>query len=404
MAVAITATEQDVYPPRVLVSVTGLTIGDAVEVYRVVGGERTLVRAGSDDSVTDTSFLRVDAEVPFSVPVSYVAVVNGTDEYTTTPDTYTLTGGLPVVTDAISGLAAEAKILAWDEKRYNRPSSVFQVGGRNVVVADDWGQFEGTVEFVTEETSSRDNLMTTLTDATEGVVQIRQPGGYDGVDSYVSVIGASERRHSQDGSDQRRIISVDAVETDSWAPSLEGRGFTLQDIADAYAGTEATVLIKEWAFASTTESWTNGGSGTLTRVASPSEAGDGSLQAAGGSAMFGPQWAVAGGIPVVASYRLFSTTSQSINMIAFFYDSVGTLIDSTSNFSGPTIPASTWTTVSLETETPSNAAEFALRVSCDSATPTFQMDWARLDEVVGEMTNLSNDFATLLDIAQADWS
>ena len=45
--VEVTATEQDVYPPRVLVSVTGVPLGSSLEVYRVVGADRTLVRAAS---------------------------------------------------------------------------------------------------------------------------------------------------------------------------------------------------------------------------------------------------------------------------------------------------------------------------------------------------------------------
>lgn len=236
MAVAITATEQDVYPPRVLVSVTGLTLGDAIELFRVVGGERTEVRAGTSSSVTDTSFLTVDAELPFGVPVSYVAVVNSSTEYSTSATTYTLNGGKPVLTDAISGLAAEVVIRAWDEKRYNRQSSVFRVGGRNVVVSGDSGMFEGSIELYTETTSSRDNVMELLVDATEGVVQLRQPGGYDGVDSHLAVTGVSERRFSQDGTDERRLITIDAVEVEGWAPALEARGFTYADLENLYTG------------------------------------------------------------------------------------------------------------------------------------------------------------------------
>lgn len=236
MTVTFTADEQDVYPPRVLLTAAGLTLGDSVDIYRSVGGERTAVRAGSSDAVTDTSFLTVDAELPFGTPVTYVLVVNDATEYTAGPTTYELPGGKVAVTDAITGQAAEVVILAWAEKAYGRQSSVFQVGGRNVVVAGPVVGFESTIELVTQSTSARDSLVDVLRDATEGIVQIRQPGGYDGVDSYVAVTSFTERRHSQDGSDPRRIIAVQAVEVDPWAAELEATGYTLQDIADAYTG------------------------------------------------------------------------------------------------------------------------------------------------------------------------
>ncbi|SCF06632.1 hypothetical protein [Micromonospora mirobrigensis] len=234
--VVLSAVAQDVWPTRVLVSLTGITVGSSVALYRVVGGERTLVRAGIGSTVTDKSFLRVDAELPFGEPVSYVAVVNGTTEYTTAPVTYALDGGKVAVTDAITGNAAEVVITAWDEKSYERQSSVFKVGGRNVVVSGDIGMFEGDIELLTETDSARENLTELLTNATEGAVQIRQPGGYAGVDSYAVVTRVAERRFSQDGSDQRRYFTLSVAEVESWAPAMEARGFTLQDIANAYTG------------------------------------------------------------------------------------------------------------------------------------------------------------------------
>ena len=247
MVVALAATEQDVWPPRVLLSLTGLTVTDAVELYRETGGERTLVRAGTDDSVSDTSFLRVDAELPFGVPVTYVAVVNGADEYTAGPDTYTLPGGKVALSDAISGLAAESVILSWPDKTYDRDASVFRVGGRNVVVSGDLGGFTSTIELLTESTSAVASVMELVAEATEGVVQIRQPGGYDGVDSYLAVTSATERRWSQDGSDDRRVVALAVTEVEGWAPALEARGFTLQDVADAYDGLTLDDLADDYA-------------------------------------------------------------------------------------------------------------------------------------------------------------
>jgi hypothetical protein len=243
----LTAVEQDAYPPRVLLSLTDLVLGDSVELYRVVGGERTAVRAGADDAVTDSAFLRIDAELPFGVPVSYVAVVNGADEYTAGPTTYTLPGGKVAISDAISGDAAEVVIMAWPDKQYARQSSVFRVGGRNVAVLGELGMATGEIELYTETTSGRDNLHALLASATEGIVQIRQPGGYDGIDSYQAVLAVTERRWSPDGTDQRRTHILSAAEVEAWAPALEASGFTLQDIADAYDGLTLNDLAGDYA-------------------------------------------------------------------------------------------------------------------------------------------------------------
>lgn len=228
-------TEQDSWPPRVLLTVTDLIAGDAVELYRVVAGARTLVRAGADGDVEDVSFLRIDAELPFGVPVHYVAVVEG-EEYASAPVTYVLDGGKVALSDAVSGLAAEVIIAAWPERDWVRDATTFRPAGRNVVVAGPLGQYEGQVELYVESWSSGENLLALLRGATQGIVQVRQPGGYNGVDAYWAVLGATERRLSQDGSDDRRMWVLDVAETDPWAASLEARGTTLADLADAYEG------------------------------------------------------------------------------------------------------------------------------------------------------------------------
>jgi hypothetical protein len=245
-AASISVLTQDVYPPRVLVSVTDLTLGDAVALYRQVSGVRTLVQAGAVDAVTDPSFLRIDAQLPFGVPVSYVADVNGV-EYSTAPVTYTLPGGSVVISDAIGGLAAEVRIGAWPEKAHDLAATVFRPGGRNVIVSGDFGQWEGDLEFYTETTAAAEQLRLVLAAATQGVVQMRQPGGYDGVDSYYAITSYRERRYSQDGSDQKRLHVVHAAEVDGWAPALAAGGFTYADLAAAYTGLTYANLAADYA-------------------------------------------------------------------------------------------------------------------------------------------------------------
>jgi hypothetical protein len=244
MAVAIVVTEQAVYPPRVVVAVSGLTPGDELVVYREQAGDRTIVRAGGPITIVDPGFITVDSEMPFGVMVRYVAVVNGVDEYASSLDTYTLPGGNAVLSDAISGRSAEVQISADGGRSYGRDSARFRVGGRNLVVSGPWSAGgEGSYELFLINTVARDNLMALLATATEGVVQLRQPGlsaatgdPYDGVDAYLAVDGAKEARWSQDGSDPRRLITIDFAEVEGWSADLQSRRFTYGEVESFYAG------------------------------------------------------------------------------------------------------------------------------------------------------------------------
>lgn len=232
---ALAVTPQDSYPPRNLISVTNLIVGDSVSIYRQVLGVRTLVRAASDTSVTDTSFLRVDAEFPFGVPVSYVADVNGV-EYTTSAVTYDLPGGNVALSDAISGGSAEVIIGEWPEKDYAKPFTGFQVAGRNIVVSNELGQFTGTVTLLTTTQSQRENVENLLATATGGIIQVRTADAvtYDDVDGYLSVTGYRKRRVTDNYADKERLFDLDVLEVDGWPATQEATGFTLQDIADFY--------------------------------------------------------------------------------------------------------------------------------------------------------------------------
>jgi hypothetical protein len=232
MAVSITAVEQNSYPSRVLVSVTGLTLGDRVEIYRIISSERTLIRGGLNESTADTSFLVVDAELPFDLPLNYLALVNGTDSYASGSLTPMLDDArYDVVTDAISGNAAQAIRTAQPEWDYDNNVSVYQVAGRNIVVSNGVGQYTSEIEFFTAAGTSSENFKEVLRLATNGVVQIRDSMGSS---DYVAVTSTKEQRYSNDRTDERRFFTLQVVEVDGWAPGLEARGFTLQDIHDYY--------------------------------------------------------------------------------------------------------------------------------------------------------------------------
>lgn len=237
---------QDTWPPRVLVTVTDLSIGDNVTVYREVLGERTALRGGATISAADPSLVVLDAELPFGVPVTYVAVVEGSD-FGADPLNVELAGGKVALSDAITGNAAEVVIMAWPEKAKSRRSTVHVAGGRNIVVAGQRAGWNGIIEIFTETESSRLSVDDLLETATSGVLQIRQAGPYFGVDSYISVLSDTEKRWSQDGSDERRTWALDAVEVEAWAASLEPAGYTLEDLAEAFAGQTLTEIAATYA-------------------------------------------------------------------------------------------------------------------------------------------------------------
>lgn len=232
-AAVIALNVQDVWPPRVQVVLTGLTIGDSVTVYRVVAGQRTAIRGGVD-AVTDTAFVLIDAELPYGVPVNYVAVVAGTAEYESATATYVLTGGKVALTDAITGQAAEVMVGAAGDLTNGRDSARMRVAGRNVVVTGPAGQPEGSYELFVQSTTAYDNLIGLLENATEAVVQLRGPGGYDGLNAYLVVDNWTTRRWLQDGKKEERLVTIEFAQVDGWASALTARSFTYQDVMDAY--------------------------------------------------------------------------------------------------------------------------------------------------------------------------
>ena len=237
-AATLTVTEQNVYPPRAGIAMSGMTLGDQLDIYRVVAGVRTLIRGGHVDQVTDPGYFVVDAELPFGIPVSYVAVINGTVEYISATTTYSLPDDHPVLTDAITGLSAEIVIMAADDKVYSRDSARFRVGGRNLVVSAPFGQAEGRYQLFFETTVGRENLMDLLESATEGVVQLRTAltGVYEDEDAYLAVDQITVSRYSQDGSDPRRLVTIDYAEVEAWADELLATGFTYGDVEAFYSG------------------------------------------------------------------------------------------------------------------------------------------------------------------------
>lgn len=231
----LTLTALDTYPPRVSLAASGLYDGATVTIYRTAAGsgDRTAVRGAEGRIVTTDALLVEDAEAPFGLLLTYTLEVDGVD---IDQETLTLVLDKVALSDAINGNAAEVVVTAWPEKSRTRNATVFSVGGRNIVVTGERGQFTSTLEVFTETLSARENLLDLLDNATSGIIQIRQGGAYSGVDGYLAVLSDIEKRWSQDGSDERRTFSLDVAEVGPWAEGLEAAGFTYQDVADAYTG------------------------------------------------------------------------------------------------------------------------------------------------------------------------
>lgn len=236
LGAGLTAVEQDIWPPRMLVSATGLGIGDAVTIYRTVGSTRTALRGATEVTADDPALVVVDAELPFGTPIAYTLAVDEVDVASTATAAHTLVGGKVAITDAIEGTAAEVVVTAWPTKRRERQASTYRVGERTVVVSGPLGSATSDIEILTETDTARTNLESLLEDATGGIVQIRQVGGYGGVDAYLATLGVVEARMSQDGTDQRRLITLAVAEVEAWPDTYTARGYTLADIATAYTG------------------------------------------------------------------------------------------------------------------------------------------------------------------------
>lgn len=237
----ITAVEQGTYPPKITLTVTGVTPGDAVTIRRHAVGvvDDVLVRTADDLVMIDTSIVLTDGEQPFGTTLTYLLYVDDVYQGSSAPLVSTLDGGKVALSDAISGAAAEVVIRTWSARKSDRVSSVFAtIGGRRTVLVS--GQPQGatsTITLFTETATARDNLRTLVDSATSGILLLRAPESkYTGVDCYIGILSISETRFSDDGSDDRRLWDLEIVELSGWADSLTTAGASWQDVIDVYAG------------------------------------------------------------------------------------------------------------------------------------------------------------------------
>ncbi|MEV4350966.1 hypothetical protein AB0J83_41445 [Actinoplanes sp. NPDC049596] len=250
MVVATSATEvTGVYPPRALVSVTGMTAGQMIDVYRVVGGAMIPIRGGHLDATDTDTLVITDSEAPFGVPVFWRTRVNKNSPSYFDRDSSPLTITLPVNTargqrevvlsDAITGNAAEVVITAWQSKRYEPDVTVYRVGGKNRIItgASLTGQFTADIRVRTFSRTSEMNLLNLIDTRTSGILQMRRSVSDGTLDEcYFSVLSFDVERRSQDRTDGRRDFVMSIAETDGWPFKFTAKGFTYADLAAKYAG------------------------------------------------------------------------------------------------------------------------------------------------------------------------
>lgn len=233
----IAATGQAVFPPRVLVSVTGMLADDIVTatIYRVAAGVRSVLRgADAVDATGDDALVRVDGEQPFGVAVTYIAELTddqGTRAEIESSSVTSTVAAEYVLSDAITAVGVKVVAEAWADKRRGRDGATFNVGGRWVAVLRPRSGATSTLVVRTDTVEDGDALQSLLDGATSGVVLIRQDGTVNGVDAYLAVLDDGENREWWS---PRRRWSLDTVEVEPWPGTLEARGFTLQDIATYY--------------------------------------------------------------------------------------------------------------------------------------------------------------------------
>ncbi|MCM1972335.1 hypothetical protein [Streptomyces sp. G1] len=232
----VTAAAQSVFPPRNLVSVTGLLADDitSVTVYRQDGTNLIPVRAASGiDTTGQDALLRVDAEQPLGVAINYAAVltdVNG-GQWTVYSGSITSTVDGDVVSDAIRGIGALVKIETPLDKKRSREATTFNVGGRLVVVGRPRSAPTTTFTLRTETDENGDALDEVLANATEGILLVRKQVSLSRLDGHFALLDDTE---APTWYDEYRWWTVEVVKTEAWPDNLEAAGFTLQDIADNF--------------------------------------------------------------------------------------------------------------------------------------------------------------------------
>lgn len=243
----LTAVTQGVEPERVLITATGLAAENinTISLQRVVSGDIFDIRGSVGVSLLgDDSFVRTDAEQPFGVAFSYQAILVDAlgDTWIITSNSLTQNITNALLSDALTGLGLELQIVSWPQKDYSRDSAVFNINGRIVVVDRPRSTPSSTLTVATASNDDRNQLNELLSNATDGIIQLRQQRQIAGVgcveydddtDAYLAITADSFLRNGRFISPSR-LVSMTCIEVEPWPAIFEAHGSTLLDIYNKY--------------------------------------------------------------------------------------------------------------------------------------------------------------------------
>jgi hypothetical protein len=244
---SITVQSQGNVPPRFLISGTGLALENIVTVtlQRLALGTTENVRGAIDIALSgDDAFVRTDSEFPFGTEVLYQLVlvdIQGDTWYLLSDPAITTDITDMMLSDALSGIGVEVRLISWEQKEYGRDSALFNVNGRIVVVARPRSSPTSTLIVVTSTNEERLAMNSLLSNATNGVLQVRQQHEDDSscaefdteLDAYIAITNDTFVRNGRSTYPGRRIV-LSCIEVDAWSEIFEARGSTLNDIYDKY--------------------------------------------------------------------------------------------------------------------------------------------------------------------------
>lgn len=245
MAVAITATLYGSQtPPAVLVTVTGLSAADSVNVWREPpSSERRIVRGGLDVDAPPSTLLLVDVEPELGRPLIYVAEYLPTGSSTpvevssapvTVPD---LTGGRHhVLSDPYSGDAVVCDVLYDDDERVmSSRASIMQAQGSAypVAITDVRTVDTGNLSAFTRDRAETLQLVDLLASGRPVVSRHSNDGCDIPAGEVLLILDAGRSRRTRQG-DRRWSLPFQVIATPD--PTLALTLTTLADLAAVYTG------------------------------------------------------------------------------------------------------------------------------------------------------------------------
>ena len=213
-----------------------------ITITRTAEGDTVPVRGALEVVPRTDTFVVVDNEAPFGVPLVYTLTQTYADGTTSTVESneVILTGvELPWLTNPITGEGVDATIADWPELSYPGRQTIVDVSGRSapLVISDVRGTPTSELVVLTRTRDQLVRLRHLL--HTGDVVQVRPVCGAVEA-AYLAVGEVTETRYRPAGdgagSDWRRLVTLAAQAVDQPTPRIPAVGDTLADLA-AYVPT-----------------------------------------------------------------------------------------------------------------------------------------------------------------------